>query len=82
MNTRTASHQEVARNGVATKLGATGTAGLVAAAIVDAITTGHVDADTRQAVAGAVLLAAVTMIGKYGQAVAAILAERNGARRR
>lgn len=66
---------EAARHGLATKLGVGGTGALVTAAIVDAVTTGKVDSDTRAALISAVALTVVTMLGKYGQAIAAIVSD-------
>lgn len=66
---------EARRHGLATKLGAGGASALVTAAIVDAIVSGHVDADTTRAALGAVVMALVVMVGKYAQAVAAIVAQ-------
>jgi hypothetical protein len=67
---------EVKRNGLATKTGAGGTIGLTLVAVIDAIVTGGIDADTRTALIGALVLAVSTMLGKYAQAVAEILSRR------
>lgn len=69
--------REVKRNGLATKTGLGGTGALVALALADALAGEKVDGDTRTALTGAVVLAVVTMAGKYAQAVAEILARRN-----
>lgn len=58
-------------HGSASLTGYGGAAALAAAAIADVIAGNGVDADSRAALFGAVALAAVTMLGRFAQAVAA-----------
>jgi hypothetical protein len=66
-------------HGTATKLGLGGTGALVATALVDALAGNGVDADTRRAITGAIVLAVVTMLIRAAQAIAVELARGRGA---